>query len=586
MSNQQPISTFLGIAAAVVLAADGHAAIINVPGDFGTIQAAIADPGTVAGDEIVVAPGTYFEAINFLGKAITVRSSGGAAVTTIDGGGVEFHVVQCVSGEGPDTVLDGFTITGGNANGPDFFSDKRGGGMYIDGSSPTVTNCDFIGNMARFGGGMFNDFSSPTVSNCTFTGNFAISTGGGMSNLFDSNPTVTDCMFTGNSALGGGSNSGGGMFNSGSNPVVTNCTFVGNIASHGGGMNNSNFSDPVVTNCTFADNTGLGFGRGAGMYNDLSSPTVTNCTFTGNTTAILNGAGMYNESFSNPAVTNCTFVGNIADGRGGGMANIDNSSPTVTNCTFAENTANANIGPRGGGMVNDFSSSPTVTNCILWNNVPDPIAGSGTGTVTHSDVEGGWKGEGNISADPLFVDPNGRLAPDSPCIDAGDNTAVPEDITTDLDGNPRFVDDPDTPDCQQAPGTCGDPPVVDMGAYEFQPPVPPCPWDLTGDGVVNVLDLIDLVMSFGPCEDCPADFDDDGFVNVLDLIALIMNFGPCPGTECVWDVNDDGVVDESDVQAVTSNLGPCGGCPEDINGDGVVDGQDVAAVTTHFGPCP
>ncbi|NIN70977.1 MAG: hypothetical protein GTO46_03365, partial [Gemmatimonadetes bacterium] len=67
-------------------------------------------------DEIVVAPGTYFETINFLGKAIWLRSSDGPEVTIIDGTGF-FHVVQCVSGEGPDTVLDGFTITGGSAHG-------------------------------------------------------------------------------------------------------------------------------------------------------------------------------------------------------------------------------------------------------------------------------------------------------------------------------------------------------------------------------------------------------------------------------------------------------------------------------------
>ena len=67
-------------------------------------------------DDVEVAPGTYLEAINFNGKAIMVYSSGGAAVTTIDGTGF-FHVVQCVNGEGSDTILDGFTITGGNANG-------------------------------------------------------------------------------------------------------------------------------------------------------------------------------------------------------------------------------------------------------------------------------------------------------------------------------------------------------------------------------------------------------------------------------------------------------------------------------------
>jgi hypothetical protein len=228
-----------------------------------------------------------------------------------------------------------------------------------------------------------------------------------------------------------------------------------------------------------------------------------------------------------------------------------------------------------------------MSNCVLWHNSPDHFYPGYSAAISYSNIEGGFPGIGNIDADPLFVDPdNGdyHLAPGSPCIDAADNTAVPMDITTDLDGNPRFVDDPDTPETGN-PGAPG--PIVDMGAYEFQGTS--CPWDLNGDGEVNVLDLIELVMSFGPCENCPADFNDDGIVNVLDLITLIMNFGPCPGTECVWDVNDDGVVDQSDVAAVTSNLGPCEdpeSCPWDVNGDGVVNGSDVQAVATHFGPCP
>ncbi len=75
MSNRQPISTFLGIAAAVVLVSSSYATDIFVPGDFGTIQAAIDDPGTVAGDVVIVAQGEYSENINFFGKAITVRST-------------------------------------------------------------------------------------------------------------------------------------------------------------------------------------------------------------------------------------------------------------------------------------------------------------------------------------------------------------------------------------------------------------------------------------------------------------------------------------------------------------------------------
>jgi len=133
-----------------------------------------------------------------------------------------------------------------------------------------------------------------------------------------------------------------------------------------------------------------------------------------------------------------------------------------------------------------------------------------------------------IDADPLFVDPdNGdyRLQAGSPCIDAGDNSAVPPDITTDLDGDPRFVDDPDTADTG-----FGDPPVVDMGAYEFQGLT--CEWDLDGDGNVGITDLLLLLGDFGSCDGSPADFDGDGCVGIVDLLTLIGNFGPC-SIECL-----------------------------------------------------
>ena len=67
-------------------------------------------------DTVLVEPGTYNELIDFLGKAITVRSSGGRDVTTIDGTGLNDSVVKCINGEGPDTVLEGFTITGGTGD--------------------------------------------------------------------------------------------------------------------------------------------------------------------------------------------------------------------------------------------------------------------------------------------------------------------------------------------------------------------------------------------------------------------------------------------------------------------------------------
>ncbi len=166
--------------------------------------------------------------------------------------------------------------------------------------------------------------------------------------------------------------------------------------------------------------------------------------------------------------------------------------------------------------------SPTVTNCILWNDSPDEIFGSAT--AAYSNVQGSFPGTGNIDADPLFVDPNNgdlRLSAGSPCIDAANNIAVPAGITTDLDGNPRFVDDPDTPDTGN-----GDPPIVDMGAYEFQG-ASLCPWDCepTPNGDVGINDFLAVLAQWGGPGSC--DFDGGG-VGINDFLDLLANWGPCP----------------------------------------------------------
>jgi hypothetical protein len=107
----------------------------------------------------------------------------------------------------------------------------------------------------------------------------------------------------------------------------------------------------------------------------------------------------------------------------------------------------------------------------------------------------------------------------SPCIDAASNAEVPADVTTDLDGRPRFVDDPNTPDTGQ-----GTPPIVDMGPYEFQPVHP---GDLNCDGVVNFDDINPLVLAlsdpagyqaaYPDCNILNADCNADGVVNFDDI---------------------------------------------------------------------
>lgn len=103
------VAFFVFMMALAVPAADG--ATIHVPADFNSIQAAIEDAND--GDEIEVATGTYNEAIDFKGKAVRLYSSGGPEITTIDAIGLNTSVVRCISGEDANTILEGFTITGG-----------------------------------------------------------------------------------------------------------------------------------------------------------------------------------------------------------------------------------------------------------------------------------------------------------------------------------------------------------------------------------------------------------------------------------------------------------------------------------------
>jgi nitrous oxidase accessory protein NosD len=117
--------TTLFIVAVLSLPVLAYSATIYVPDDYPAIQQAI--DSSANGDTVIVKPGTYVENIDFKGKAITLQSEKGADVTTIDGNKTG-SVVTCKSGEGPDTVLDGFTITNGSGSvvDPPFYG---GGGM-------------------------------------------------------------------------------------------------------------------------------------------------------------------------------------------------------------------------------------------------------------------------------------------------------------------------------------------------------------------------------------------------------------------------------------------------------------------------
>jgi parallel beta-helix repeat protein len=400
-----------------------------------------------------------------------------------------YHVFYHPSGLNltSSAVLDGFTITGGNANGAN--PHNLGGGMRNDNSSPTLKNCIISNNSAVAGGAMYNFSSSPELTNCDLNYNTTTNYGGGIYNHSALSPTLTNCKINNNS-----SSLGGGIYNSSSSPELTNCEINNNSAHNGGGIYNSSSSSPKITNCKINNNSANlqteGLGGGIHNYNS-SAPEITNCIIFGNSANL--GGGIYNVNLSSPTLTNCDINNNSASSHGGGIYN-HGSSPEVTNCDIYRNSS-----PLGGGIFNNSSSSPEFTNCTISNNNADngggiynsassptfensiiwgntatedgkqiKIEGSGTTTLNYScysnadgDVNGTPSTPNCISSDPKFVDPDNddyRLYGVSPCVDAGYNAYNSE--TTDIRGTGFGRKLLKTDHTQGGP--------IDMGAYEYK----------------------------------------------------------------------------------------------------------------------
>ena len=300
------------------------------------------------------------------------------------------HVVN-ISGTNAATVLDGFVITGGDAD-------------------------DATGR----GGGMINITGPGAVRNCSFYGNRASQSGGALY-MEDSTLEVTDCTFSGNAA-----DSGGAIYNNGSASLIQRCFFESNFAvlGEGGGIYSTNFPAPEVDGCTFFKNEAGNRGGGIHITNNAR---VTSSTFIENEAA--DGGGIFAIG-SEPEVTNCTFSGNKATVNGGGMQNYWAATTIVTNCTFSGNVAAA-----GGNMYN-LDSDPTVTNCIFWGGTGGEIVDDAASVpvVSYCVVQGGYAAGSNIfTGDPKLAPlaANGgptetmALLSGSSALDAGTSTGAP-----------------------------------------------------------------------------------------------------------------------------------------------------------------
>lgn len=287
-------------------------------GDGTSWETAFAHPQdaldiAVSGDQVWVAKGVYGP-LNPTGQEVIglvygVEVLGGfngtesgswerdysGNLTVLDGQGVTYHVVTGADG----AILDGFTVTGGNADGDTIQSRYggtfKGGGMFNAGVSPEIRNCVFSGNAAASGGGaIYNEENHPHIENSVFENNSA-DFGGAIENRH-SDSEIINAIFKGNESFA----SGGAVANFGGAPIFINSVFSGNISTYIGGGVLGNSSDAVFTNCSFTGNRADIGGGGIGLWE--SSTEVTNCIiwddYTGDGNEILDVNGNLTVSYS------------------------------------------------------------------------------------------------------------------------------------------------------------------------------------------------------------------------------------------------------------------------------------------------
>ncbi len=456
------------LASGLVMPAGSSAATLRVPSQYPAIQDAL--DAARNGDEILVADGRYTgqrnRSITFSGKLLTLRSENGPQACTIDLEHQEGRAFQFTLSEGPLAVIDGFTIQR-TKKGIGGYYGGLGGGIYAYSSSPTVRNCRFVECTAdEAGAAIYGISSNMLVENCTFEYcrlNSIYAYRGGVVSFDGGQPIIRGCRFNGN--YGGAS--GGGLYLKQSFARVTRCDFTNNRASSGGGAYGE-YGDPWFVLCRFQGNSAAHGGgvlvKGNGVLNG--------CLLTHNE-ATQDGGGAKSES-ANFSMFSCTVTANKAR-TGGGYCGRPVSKVWFYNTIVYGNTASLSAADL---LLDGSTAGEVSTYALIRCAIGQVVANPG------SEVHRGY----DIVGDPRFRDADGadnyaaswqdndyRLAPTSPCIDAGDGWAVLRDesdvdgdgdttegLPVDLDGQARKVDDPDVADTAAPPL-----PAVDVGAYEL-----------------------------------------------------------------------------------------------------------------------
>ncbi len=298
-----------------------------------------------------------------------------------------YHVVTG-SGAGSSAVLDGFRITGANANGSSAQNHHRGGGLTCFNSGatavnyPTVDNCVFVANSANQGGAIYIRKGSITITQCQFTNNIG-SSGGAVHGTTGSTCVLDRCDFSGNSVTGIGS-SGGAIFNYQSSLNLSHCSFLNNrSASNGGAVGNAADSTASFSECSFEGNAAIY--SGGAVSNSSNIADFDHCIFEKNSSSD-HGGVVYGHS-SSLTFRNCSLVSNSAPS-GGAVAAFGATQLTMENTRLRGNQATQD----SGGALYSSTSSVNLTNCELAGNLADDgaalFAYQTSGSVTNCSIQG------------------------------------------------------------------------------------------------------------------------------------------------------------------------------------------------------
>jgi len=441
-----------------------------------TITHALASVSGTAGDPatIYIAAGTYSPSENDESFPLQMKSyvsliGEGADTVILDAEDTAYHVIYCA--EVDHLTIEDLTFMGGSANGSG--TDGKGGGALFAACSDVIVQyCTISENRAWMGGGIHCDVRAAiwlegclVSDNSSFPDSYGYSYGGGVG-ILKSSPTLIHCTIEGNSAVIGagvvcdnsssriawclildnwcipdpsGGSSGGGIRLSEASPLIEDCTFSLNFAIRGGAIQTA-YSYFDIRRCKFKSNEAL---SGAGIHIWGGGGDIVSSEFVNN---FADWGGGISANDCLPTVKNSLFALNVASYLGGGMYVDNEALPFISNCTFDSNSA----GESGGAVVCVNDSAATLENSILWANGSEIALGSGgSASVSNCCVYGGYPGDNNISDGPLFATgPNGDYYlscvaagqdEDSPCIDAGNDTAANcelDCLTTRTDGVP------------------------------------------------------------------------------------------------------------------------------------------------------